>query len=371
MRSSFEFSGDGEQLYGEDGGALRHILDDAIENAQIIVQEEPALLFELRRRLIEREELSEVEKMAYGELFTDEGKTANIIIVPSDFPPELMGEASDIGGYNTSRKQTMLRIYALQPDGTVCMTTQSLDRSNRQALEAIFEKLGVTVQEGELLSQRIKLALPPEWQGQLVNNLVKTYDESLAEQFGGEWHAGIRQQPGRKMVDTYGFANSQSDLIDFFTKAKLNNSLGAEKLRYKLAATAKARYERHVAGHQNMESKYIGPSVYVPEALVSAQAIVAGQNLMQELNWEGRRAAARGEQFSGCGSTVSSDEFDTSTTKGQLGISGLGNKSGSKSEKGVMRCVNCPSCRTYHEELRAKNGVFRCRNDKCGYTVKA
>src|SRR6267142_776545 len=63
MRTSFEFSFDGQDLYGEDGGSITEIFDDSVQEAGIIAHENPSLLFELRRRLIEREELDEMKAM--------------------------------------------------------------------------------------------------------------------------------------------------------------------------------------------------------------------------------------------------------------------------------------------------------------------
>src|SRR6185312_9732947 len=101
MRTSFEYSTDGLELYGEDGGAVGEIFDGAVTAAQEIVKRNPGLLFELRRRIIERGEYDDMLAMARGEF--------NTMVVVSDFPPELMGAQEDVGGYNASRKQTMLR----------------------------------------------------------------------------------------------------------------------------------------------------------------------------------------------------------------------------------------------------------------------
>ncbi len=351
MRTRFEYSFDGQELYGEDGGAIGEIFDYAIESAQAIVASNPDLLFELRRRLIERGEYEDMIGMAKGEL-------PNTMISVSDYPPELMENPKDVGGYNGRRKQTMLRVIARQVDGSIRMTTQSLDGSNRQALEALYKQMGYTAEPGELLEQRMHVDLPAAWQDKLVDNLTDTYDSSLSEQYGGSWHAGIRQNSTRQRVNTYEFACAQKDLVEWFTAEKLADPIKAEKLRYQLAATIDERYERFVRVSQSVDS---GIRI-VPQEM--SFSFVQAHNLHDEIEQANQRATSKGKTFSGCGTSVKRELSDTDD---QLEQSGYGNKT--KPEKNIMKCVNCPQFRTFHEELRARKGKFTCRNKKCGYTV--
>ena len=94
----------------------------------------------------------------------------NTIMVVSDFPPELCDYPQDVGGYNVSRQQTYLRIYGRQTNGRMVMFSQSLDLSNRQALEQIYDFFGVQPQPGELLSQRLHIDLPDNEQNNLINH---------------------------------------------------------------------------------------------------------------------------------------------------------------------------------------------------------
>lgn len=339
MRTSFEYSYDGQELYGEDGGSMSKVFDDAIEASQVIAHENPSLLFELRRRLTEREELADMEAMAKGEM-------PNTMVVISDFPPELMDAKEDVGGYNAGRKQTMMRVISRQADGNIRITTQTLDGSNRQALEAIYKSLDKEVPEGEeLLGERIHLDLPHEWQPNLTNNLTKAYDDSLAEQEGGTWHAGIRQPDQRAMVDTYKFACAQHDLIEWFTKEKLADPEGAEGLRYKLAATTSARYERFVRLQNTPESSVIGE--VTPEAVITSYAVASGQSFYREIERESYRAARGGKTFSGCGSTARGGRGSKSETEDEVNELGYGNKSKSNSDDDCeFISKECPECHT-------------------------
>jgi hypothetical protein len=355
MRTEFEFSYDGRELRGEDGGSLDPIFDDAIEEAAIMADRNPSMLFELRRRLMEREELDEMYGMA-------QGNRPNTTIVISDFPPELMSAAEDVGGYNVSRQQTMMRIITFR-DGKINVVSQSLDGSNREATDAIYAAMGETPEEGELLGQRIHRDLPPEWQDNLADNLRNVYDGSMAEQFGGEWYAGINQRPDRNIVNTYGFATGQQDLIEWFTREKLADSVGAEKHRYKLAATAKARHERYLKRQNTADSPARLDAEY--SSFVTVRSIGNAKGLIYEMTREGSRAAARGDVFSGCGATLESDTM----TEDQLSSSGYGNKSASKSEDGECEFVSkeCPEC----HEKDVKTTVTKTHiSGSCGCSVR-
>jgi hypothetical protein len=323
MRTSFEYQFDGQELYGEDGGAVGEIFDEAIETARVITDKNPNLLFELRRRLIEKGEYEDMVKMAQGEL-------PNTMIVVSDFPPELMEAKEDIGGYNATRQQTMLRVITRQQDGSIRMATQSLDGSNRQALEAIYGQLGAPTGPGELLEQRVHRDLPPAWQDSVINNLTQTYDQSLNEQYGGNWHAGIRQSASRQIVDTYEFAASQHDLVDLFVEMKLSEPVAAEKMRARIAATMYERYERHVSSRES----YAMPTSSMVDAAMS-------DRLQAEIELASQRAQSEGRVFSGCGASVS---LGNSQTEEQLDQSGYGNKADKETNYRFDKKMHCVVC---------------------------
>ncbi|MFO0782026.1 MAG: hypothetical protein U0524_04045 [Candidatus Saccharimonadales bacterium] len=318
MRTRFEFDFDGQELYAQDGGALGGVFDDAIKSAQVIAKENPALLFELRRRVIERGEYDDMLAMARGELYDENGEEVNVMVVTSDFPPELMSASEDVGGYNVDRQQTMLRIISRQVDGTISVTTQSLDRSNRRALESVHNKLGFTAEDGELLGQRVALRMPEEWHSQLVDNLTNTYDESLEEQYGGKWHAGIKQEKILP-IDTYEFACAQTDLIEWFAGEKLKDSQAAEKLRYQVAATARKRWENYCSATNNTQEVLIAP---VNSIVGHAQRQT---DLLFEIALATIEAQNAGLTFSGCGASVSAPGMGGA--KGELSQLGYGNKS--------------------------------------------
>lgn len=332
MRTSFEYRFDGQELYGEDGGALGEIFDDAITAAEVIVSQKPNLAFELRRRLIEHEEYEDMLRMMRGEL-------PNTMVVVSDFPPELRTADEDVGGYNVNRQQTMLRVITRQDDGSLRMTTQSLDRSNRCGLEAIYRACGREAGGEELLPERIYYELSSANQARLTDDLTSIYDAKLAEQLGGSWHAGIRQTGQQRAVDTYEFARAQTDLINWFTAAKLSDSTGAEKLRYSLVATVDARYQSYLDRASEIANHLSAPQA-VP-AYVDWQP-ERPMNMYQEIKQATQQASAQGKTFSGCGSTVRTP--GESTIEGQLSEAGYGNRSSEKTTYKFDRKAFCRVC---------------------------
>ena len=362
MRTHFEFSYDGADFIGEDGGSASEIFNSAIEVARLMVRENPSLMFELRRRLIERRELDDMHAMVKGDL-------PNTMITISDFPPELMDANEDVGGYNIRRQQTMLRVITHEEDGKIHVTTQSLDGSNRQALEAIYKTMSEVAEPGELLSQKMYCSLPSRWQPQLINNLTTVYDRELSTQFGGQWHAGIPKSLNPNVVDTYEFAESQHDLIEWFTSEKMADSTGAEKLRYKLAATVAERYEAHLrflAGKSHEITGNPKTNINAMPYISPTRAIFGYQkNLQQEMNGASRRASASGKSFSGCGASVKAVN-DNYSTEDQLSGAGYGNKAGEKAK--IPQTIKCPECKQPSpKEKVIKKDTWCCPN--CKYEI--
>jgi hypothetical protein len=344
MRSSFEFRTDGLDLYGEDGGSMREVFDDAIDAAKVITSQKPNLLFELRRRLIEAKEFDEMLAMARGE-----GK--NTMVVISDFPPELMQAAEDVGGYNVHRQQTMMRIITRQPNGRIRMITQSLDRSDRDGLEAIFRMFNIKPTPGELLGQRVSVDLDEHQQTTLPDVLTDVYDDVLSAKFGRSWHAGIELEPHTRYIDTYQFAHDQVDLIEWFVQAKLEDPGQAEQLRFRLAATATERYKKA----QRRNGLYAVPALtrYRPQ---HEQAYIA-ELLSAEMDAAERRAVSAGMVFSGCGASIRAND---PSTESQLSQSGYGNQSSEKTKYKFDRTMHCVSCQAPPKKGEGKKSCGPC-----------
>ncbi len=347
MRTPFEYDFDGRELHAQDGGALGRIFEDALVDARRLRVEDPQLEFEGRRRSLELDEYHEMLAMARGEL-------PNTMVVVSDFPPELMHATHDVGGYNTTRKQTMLRVITYD-NGRLRMYSQSLDGSNRQALEQLYEDCGIQPQSGELLGQRMHLDVVPEDQAYVVDRLTGAYDRNLAAQYGGQWYAG-RPEPQH---DTYSFVIRQRELIGHYVERQLSGSM-TDGERYNIAALITKRFDQFkclVAGEDSV-------------GIVPAECFeqFAGRLVTCALKWElhqaGNEARASGQTFSGCGASVGPAGGELSATD-QLKQAGYGNLSG-EDKYGSLK-FDCPKCKRTNTRPRGKL-IPHCQS--CGASVR-
>jgi hypothetical protein len=335
-----EYFFDGAELYAEDGGSIGKVFEDAVTEARQIVEVNPSLFFELRRRLIEYDEYQDMLSMARGDF--------NTMVVVSDFPPELMNSPEDVGGYNASRKQTMLRVITRQADGQLRIITQSLDGSNRQALEELYGYMNQPVKPGELLEQRVKRDLSIDQQDQLLDDLTNVYDVSLGVQFDGEWRGGRQQDEKPEIIDTYEFVTAQEDLIEWFASIKLTDPRQAENLRFRLAAEANTRFQSDKAqGFITVRSA----TVLHDETNL--------QTFCQAMDHSAQLAHMMGMVFSGCGASVGGSLAET-----QLAEAGYGNQAGSD-KYGSLQF----RCRNGHLNTRERNRLIpHCQH--CGVSVK-
>lgn len=336
MRTPFEYTFDGYELYASDGGSMGEIFDDSIARAKNLPD------YELRRRHIEKAEYDDMLSMMRGNL-------PNTMVVVSDFPPELMNIKEDQGGYNAERKQTMLRVLVRTPDNKLQMYSQSLDHSNRTALEAIYGHLGKQAEPGELLGQRINLELDEYEHQFLIDELVGVYDRSMAAQFGGDWYAG---QANGLRVNTYDFVCSQADLLN----AHLNG--GGDE--YNLAAAMLARWQSASESPDIAERSYDYDSSF-------GMGITSQIMAMNEMADAGSAARASGMTFSGCGMTMGSPERSGAMMSlfGQLDEAGYGNKLEEYVGSDKYGSLQF-KCKRGHTNKRPRNKLLeRCKVCKC------
>lgn len=337
MNNAFNYNFDGQELFSSDGTQIGAIFEEALIDAGKLPTE---LSFEKRRRQHELDEYHEMLEMMKGADY-------NTMVVVSDFPPELMEAKQDIGGYNVQRKQTMLRILTKNTEGTLTMRSQTLDGSNRQALEAIYSSLGYEAKPGELLGQRMHLELDTEDQEFFDAQLTGVYDRKMEEQFGGEYHAGRRQ--GTKL-NTYDFVLAQQDILQvYFDSVKkfgeqpalLSDIIAAMDRRY-INATERVRgNEPQIVTHYYSDSQR--------------------QHLIAEMLESGIEAKRQGVTFSGCGLTLGIENKSAEDQLVELGYSSTADED----KYGSLK-FDCPKG---HANRRPRNQLIdKCKT--CGVSVK-
>ncbi len=339
MRLPVEMTYDGHDLYGPDGRSATQAAENGYKKAREQAKENGNLWFEVGRRGTERGEVPEfVQKLQEA--------SANTMIVTSDLPHALEDAEEDVGGYNIARQLALVRVITQLPNGKIMMYSQTLDGSNRQALEAIHTEFGFQAEPGELLAQRRFLNLSPDDQETVMDRITDTYDQEMQTQFGGQFYAGRTPADYR---NTYDFVVQQRDLIETYKEAKLNGRL-TDKFMYNLAASINNRfktYKRQVEPAPALSRKvdkapdrtrYIG---YDHEAVY------------QELHREGRLARRAGKVFSGCGSTWKAESDDS--TESLMNSLGYSTEAATKSWHGgkIFKNAKCVSCEKVKSEVGA------------------
>lgn len=336
MRTEVSFLFDGEELYSQDGRPIHNIFADSIEAAEELAQAQPNLAFEHRRRMVEMEEYAQMVEIA-------KGSRGNTMVVVSDFPEELEDSPEDVGGYNVSRKQTMLRVISRKQDGTISVVTQSLDGSDREGLEAIYHHFGLQPEPGELLGQRITWDnLGPWEQETLADTLREKYDQKLSENYGGAWFAGRSLSHDFSVLNTYEFVREQTDLMGWIGAHVQGGKEDLDKFLYSVAATMKARYEDMLAGK--------------PERIPVFSGNVYPINLEAEIRLAMREAASNGQAFSGCGMTVGSE---LSGEEDMAGL-GYGNKTNKETKYEFNKHMHCVVCQAPPKEDESKKMCGPC-----------
>lgn len=287
MRTEFELTSDGQDVYGPDGRSLIQTGHASLEQAEAEAKKRPELAFEVDRRRVELDEIYAIVDMVNGE-------DANTMFLTSDFPEALLGTEQDIGGYNVTRKQTMARAVMIDKDKKIKLISQTLDGSNRQALDAVHADFGFQTAPGELLGQRRLMKLSSDEQAGIMDRTVQTYDRSMAEQQGGEWYAGRRPADYR---NTYDFVCAQTDLIQECVQLRVKGELTDSKM-YNLAAAMQKRFSLNK--QHNIE--------FLPQTVAVNPAM-----LQQEIMMAGTEARQRGQSFSACGGTLRAEGLDLST----------------------------------------------------------
>lgn len=333
MKSEFTYNFDGEDLIARDGSRLDKIFTDSVSDAEAKALHDPKYQFELRRRKTELEEYQDILQMAKG------STPHNTIVVVSDFPEEVDRLGRHFGGYNVSRRQTMLRVITKNPDSTITMTSQTLDKSNRQALEAIYGFFGASPKRGELLGQRIHANIDPKSASGISDTLTRVYDNSLSTQYGGQWFAG---RSGDDRRNTMHFALQQTDLIDFYLAGDQD-----ETSMYNLSASISARFEG-----RSSDMSVLGNVVYLDDK----------SRLYAEMQYQGDLARSEGKSFNGCGGTLSADV--------EMSALGYGERNMQQSNdgpdgKGPLKF----KCKNGHQNTRPLGKLIPCCTT-CGVSVK-
>lgn len=324
MQNTFEYEmgADGELWF--QGELMSRVFDDGIKVAEELTLANPQFMTELIRRRLERQEYDEMRKLALG----SEGDP-DVLVVLSPIPDAVLN-GTQLNAYDKERKKTLVRIFR-RTDTGIEATSLSLDRSDRDGLNAIAEQFGQSIDPAadseDILAMRL-WGYRDEAHAGSARTIRKTYDEKLAEKFGGRWYAGRQSS---LVTDAKLFIEAQVDLVNqhmeelkmlriVYSGKELDEKL--ETARYNLAAAL----TRRMRGDADAGS----------------------------LSEAGDDARANGERYDGdCPTGVANMTAEQSAS--QLG---LGNEK-------HLRCVTCPICGTKGVDGIVSGGTITCSGKGC------
>lgn len=322
-------------LYSEEGVNLREVFDTSIEHYEQLAKTNPELAFQYRRSLLEREEYDLMRDMAAG-------KGGNTLIVWSTYPPELFGATKDVLGYKHKRQLGFIRAIKRVENGSIKMWTHTFDRNDPDAIEAMYRKVGHTIDwSRDPLGQRAQLDLDPIQQELIGDELLYAHDATLNAKYGGNWYAGRSETDRREAV---AFVEAQKDLVAEHVEQML---LHGQKPGFK----DNARYNAAIALRRRYEGRQI-------------QADSAGA----EMASAGAAGRSNGEDVGGCGLTIEAG----STRQGLQGLQESGYNIMYIPE-GEHRdvCMQCPKCQSLGVLVnkRGKRVDYTCLNSRCKATT--
>jgi hypothetical protein len=273
------------------------------------------------------------------------GDGANTAIIISPIPEQLRNSEQDILGYQPKRGLGFVRVIGRQPDGNIKLQSHSIDKSDPESINAIYELFGQTADwSRDLIDQRILVNINDTYEQELlIDRLLFTYDQSLNRRFGGSWFAGRSELDQREALQ---FVQSQSDAVDLHLKNMSAPGLSKadkKQLRYKLAATMKRRYE-------------------------GRQIVDDGGDIGSEMDAAANDAAANGESYSGCGETNNANTNEVANSA--LAEAGYSQRRDSKLYD-IDKCMRCPKCQYSGVEIDGRSGkiYYTCLNG-CKATTK-
>ena len=211
-----------------DGKDLLTISRDAEFAALEVAKQNPQWTVEAYRRHIESEEVVAASALPDG---------AQMVIY-SPTPDAVVSGAVNIGGYNTEKATTMVRVWENQ-DGHLDCRYISLDGGNREALRASVQSIGRKIPE-DYDSEQILATFYTflDRDEDLVDKLVDGYDMEMRRQTGTDHSYGRAGLNHKKALDIA--LENPNRLYDHMAEiARLKWSYEGEELREKLE---EARY---------------------------------------------------------------------------------------------------------------------------------
>lgn len=222
-------------------------------------------------------------------------------------------------GYQPKRRLGFLYEARRNEDGSVSLTSQSVDNSDEESFQFATER-----------ARRAKT----------MDDFLDAYDESLEQKFGKHFVAGRDPEQVRTQEDAWQIVLSNKDIVDYFMQELIAISekniplqeleVHKKRLTYGVWAAIRERLDRTASAPQ-ARSEPAGTTKLVELEIQKAYQLLS----------------ARGEILFGCGGEIKGEEalFNASSEEVFDAIFGERNQSQETLvwRKGVCRIDNCPT----------------------------
>lgn len=326
MQHSFDYVLKNGRLYSEFGLSMEEVVQGGLDDSRLKAMFDDDWKEETVRREFQVAELKAAKTLRVGEK----------LVILSPIPDDVASGKSSIRGYNRARMRMLVRISEKKSETDFSITTFSLDKSNRRAMQAAARVIGHEITDeqssNDIVSNPVRIT-DNYTSDELVAIIRNAYDLQLSEDLGGNWFAGM---PPIKPDNAYRHVLSSIDAYpDIF-----NDHL--KTIRY-------------------IQQEFFDPEK--AESLENARQNFAARLDALRDNKHFVSAEAAGNAARAEGKTYEGDCPPGISTAAQAEKLGLAHNAWSVGE--TRDCVNCPLCGKVVSATRLKTGILchACRKE--------
>lgn len=237
LESRFTYGFNGQEVVLPDGTPLKDMYLSGVDVARRLAEIRPEFLFELQRREAEAANQDLINAMMRGE------REANTVIELSPFPDEAAAQYSfrhlEENGYKPKLRRGMVRIARREADGTLSLTTFSLDNSTldqfRHVQALLGQKPGGTTTS---ILAHPRLLNTNQSTAELARLMSESYDQKLFMETGIKYYRGRPENTGNSMD----VLRRSKPIMDFYFNQLdiLSTDWATETISLELAKTAQS-----------------------------------------------------------------------------------------------------------------------------------
>lgn len=250
----------------------------------------------------------------------------------------------DVGMQPDRRMGFIWRAERLE-DGSVLLESQTVDNSDNEA----FDEALRSHELNPLAS---------------LETVVSGYDRVLGQKNKGDYRNGRLQEAGEIEANAWEFVKENKILINCY----FEDLVGIAESDLSGEALENAKKRLTYATWGQLKKRLDGLAVEVVEDGFDRQTnqwTMTPDAVRMERDIVYRELSSRGEVMFGCGGSVGGDKDLLGAAEADVFNMIFGSEGKSIVKDTTMRCVNCPECRTFHDEVKKEKGKLVCDNPEC------